>query len=152
MLTFATVTKATLDVQIGDKTYTLSPLTLADWGDIEHEAQFMLIGMGRRACQDASTVEDKQAIMLAANKAAAVVSLANPDGAEGLLSSNVISRDMVWHSLRKNHHAITRAQVTALIDNLEDVGGFMEIVGRIARGATVGQDAAGTEATTTANP
>jgi len=145
MLTFATVAKATLDVRIGDKTYTLSPLAVDDWATVERDAQYRLIDHARRACcavhdgelvgMDDATPAERQrelarirdGIMVGANKVALTVSFNNPETVKGLLSSDATYRDMLWHSLKQEHPAISRADVAGLLASLEDVAGFMGV-------------------------
>jgi hypothetical protein len=124
----ARMTQAPVELQIGDDTWKLSPLSIADIGEFEQWMRQYLIRTAMQAANGA-TASERRDLINRAISAAARLSFTS-DEAEGMMESIEGAAMLFYLSLRHNHEAITHRWATNLIDSWDT---FEQVVNTIMR-------------------
>ena len=102
----ASLTAAPVDFTIGDKTYRMSALTLADAGELDSWLRSRVVAIARASLPPDATPAERQETLSVAMKAAASISWTRDVGSAMAETPEVIVR-LFWQGMRRHHHALT---------------------------------------------
>lgn len=114
MTTTAEVTAAPIPVQLGEKTYLVSPLRDMDYGILEKFAQDKYMDLAIRNADKVTDSEAKARLIERAFDTAAKVTFTSPEGMRQLVTTGGMIM-VVWCSLRKEHPELSIDDVGELL-------------------------------------
>ena len=119
-------TAATKELVCGDKTYQLSPLHMADWGEFDNWMSSVVILRASLAAQGVEDASLRRDVLLAAQSRASSLSIASllfnlsPQDRDTvrtfLYSPDGVLR-VTWYSLRQQHKTLTVEQTRTILDS-----------------------------------
>ncbi len=115
-ISFGDATQAPVTIVVGTQKFVMSPLTFADWGEIERSAKSRVLALAHAECRVAATLEDKTAIMSAATAEARLITASDTTSIVSSVESMV---DMMWCSLRKKAPDIARERAEWVLGDIQ---------------------------------
>ena len=122
MSDLSTVVASSIEVEIGDQTYKMRPLTLADLGEFENWVRQKIIINAMFAAHDMEP-RDKRGLVQEAINASSRVTYDAPE-AQGMMQSIEGAGQLIYLSLHHEHKDITREQVIGKLANVQQFSGL----------------------------
>ena len=133
MGTLGTATKAPLTVEVEGKKYTLSPLELGDFGEVERWLEMLPYEKARRkiaALGEVVTPEIREAIIALADAQSQASSFGDAKSSQ-VLTTVEGTGYLLWLSLRKCHPEITREAALHLI-SLDSIAEWQKMLDKLS--------------------
>ena len=102
----ASLTAAPVEFSIGGKTYRMSPLTLADAGELDAWLRSRLVAIARQSLPPDATPQERRETLDVAMRAASEISWPKDVGSVVAETPEVIVR-LFWQGMRRHHPQLT---------------------------------------------